>query len=144
MRMRALITLLILAPLAVAHGLGVEARRHGAVVFIEGFFDDDTPAIGAVVKVRDGDRVIAEGVTDPRGAWSFPVPAPGSYRVTLDAGSGHLATATLRITEVEAATDTTRAEYTRTPWLGILTGLAMIAAAAWGARRIKARGSNRP
>lgn len=83
---------------ATAHGVGVEAKLTGDTVRVEGFFDDDTPTAGAKVVVADADgKVIADGTADKNGAWSFPVPPPGKYKVTLDAGEGHLAKTTVTI-----------------------------------------------
>jgi nickel transport protein len=81
-----------------AHGIGVEVKLQGNTVRVEAFFDDDTAASEAKVKVTALDGPFAlQGVTDKEGHWSFPIPAPGKYRVAVDAGSGHLAQTTLTI-----------------------------------------------
>jgi prepilin-type N-terminal cleavage/methylation domain-containing protein/prepilin-type processing-associated H-X9-DG protein len=81
-----------------AHGVGVEAKLKGDSVRVEVFFDDDTPAADAKVSVTAEDgKLVAEGKADAKGLWSFSVPRPGKYRVTADAGGGHLAKTTMTI-----------------------------------------------
>jgi hypothetical protein len=154
--------LLLLAPAAAsAHAVGVEAKLRGTRVAVEAYFDDDTPAADATVKVTpfDGGAVVAEGKTDAKGAWSFPVPAAGKYRVTVDAGGGHIARTTITIpaaatppaTPGEAAPQVGAAEevvsdgLTRAEATGprrLLTaaaGLVVIAGLTWGVRSVMRR-----
>ena len=54
-------------------------------VAVEAWFDDDTPAQAARVRVvRDTGEEVAAGATDDRGTWSFPKPGPGRYRVEVE------------------------------------------------------------
>ena len=73
-----------------AHAVGVDCTVRGDKVEVEGFFDDDSPAQKAKVRVVNAKgELIADGITDEKGRWSFRTPAPGKYQVELDAGAGH-------------------------------------------------------
>ena len=160
---------LLVVPSAVsAHRIGVEARLKGDRVAVEAFFDDDTPAADSkvVVTAEDG-KVVAEGKADAKGMWSFPAPAPGKYKVAVDAGGGHLAKTTITIParpaavpspptpnstsspsgaepEVVISDGPTRAEMTGWwRWLMAGVGLALIGVFAWGFRLL-ARRNGRP
>jgi len=130
---------------ASAHGLGVEAHLKDGRVVVGGFFDDDTAAVNARVWVEDaGQDKVAEGRTDSRGTWSFPAPAPGRYRVTVDAGSGHRTTVSIAIPEAPStggagvvSDGATREEFTRFPWERVALGLALIALVAVGLPRLR-------
>jgi len=153
--------LLAVPSAASAHGIGVEAKLKGHRVAVEAFFDDDTPAADAKVAVtaQDG-KVIAEGKTDAKGTWSFPAPAPGKYKVAVDAGGGHLAKTTLTIPpgvtpnlpetsapaelEVIVSDGPTRAESTgpRRALMAVV-GVAVIGLLTWGVRFATRRKANR-
>ena len=86
----ALLVALLLAPPAGAHALGAECKVIGDRVALEAYYDDDTPARDATVRVEDADKnVVATGHTDREGRWSFARPQPGKYVVVVDAGAGH-------------------------------------------------------
>jgi hypothetical protein len=147
--------LLAVAPAAWAHALHAEAKLKGDTVTVEAFFDDDTPARGAKVAVRDErGREVAAGRTDERGVWSFPRPAAGKYEVVVDAGAGHRSRpAPLTIPtetalgahrpppeEVRVTPGPTRGELTRFPWLRLVLGVLAVgglAALLWLATRGK-------
>jgi hypothetical protein len=85
--------LLLACPAMVfAHAIGLDVKPIGERVRVEAYYDDDTPAQGAKVTVRDGEqRTVAEGRTDDQGVWTFAKPKPGKYTVVVDAGDGHAA-----------------------------------------------------
>jgi hypothetical protein len=121
---------------ALAHALGVACKINGDKVEIEAFYDDDSAANKAKVSVVNvKNEVIASGVTDKDGKWSFATPAPGKYEIRVDAGAGHRAKKVLSVPGVvsepapskQADPEPTRADMTRTPWLKIGIGLAAIA-----------------
>ena len=136
------------------HGLHAEAKLKGDRVTVEAFFDDDTPAGNAQVKVTsaNGDA-IGEGRTDEKGVWSFPRPAPGKYTVVVDGGDGHRNKVTLTIptdatlgtlsakpeeTEIVVTAGPSRSEITRFPWLRAGIGIGAIGCLAvvlWVATR---------
>ena len=88
----ALLAWLLCPGLACAHALVAECTLKGGTVEVVAFYDDDSPAAEAVVKLLDGQKqVVARGRTDARGRWSLPAPAPGEYEVVVDAGAGHRA-----------------------------------------------------
>lgn len=153
-RLLATVFLLVACPLsASAHGIGVEARLKGDRVLIEAFFDDDTPAADAKVAVTDDSgRQLTDGRTDLKGTWSFAAPPAGKYRVTVDAGAGHLAKTTFTIPpkagipaasadspepEVIVSDGPTRATFTGPlKWVLAAIGLGLIAALAFVVRRL--------
>ncbi len=151
----ALSLLLGRADSALAHAVGAECRLLGDKVEVEAYFDDDSPARNAWVTVWDSSKKeIAAGRTDAKGQWGFPVPAPGTYQVAIDAGAGHRTTVRLRVpAENEPKDDPlahpdappgdptplvsdglTREEFTRFPWEKIALGLGLVALAGLLAR----------
>ncbi len=128
---------------AQAHALGVAYAIKGENVEIEAFYDDDSAASKAkVIVVNVKDELIANGITDKTGKWSFATPVPGKYEIRVDAGAGHRAVKTLtipgvapnapppkvaEITDPENADSESRSERTRTPWQKIGIGLSVIA-----------------
>ena len=130
-----LLALLALPAFAHAHAVGVTAKLAGGGVRIEAFFDDDEPAAGANVTVRDAaNSLVAEGTTDAAGAWSFAVPPAGKYTVRVDAGDGHATTTVITVPQVateavaisEGPTREARTGWHR--WAAVAMGLLAIAA----------------
>lgn len=83
---------LMICGTADAHSLFVEAKTENGRVHVEVFFEEDIPAQGARVEVKDmetGD-VVAAGRTDEGGVWECPEPGPGQYRVVAES-AGHRA-----------------------------------------------------
>jgi hypothetical protein len=118
---------------ALAHKLMLTVTVTGDRVRVEAFHDDDTPADGAAVTVRQGDDPpVAEGKTDEKGVWTFARPAPGAYTVRASS-VGHIAREGLTVDRDPVAADPTepasqRDQLTRTPWKNVLIGLGLIAA----------------
>lgn len=82
---------LVSSGVAHAHDLGAEVKIVKGRVVVEAYYDDGTSARGAKVKIHDADRrVVAQGETNKKGVWSFPVPKPGPYEAAVNAGGGHL------------------------------------------------------
>lgn len=139
-----LLTLATARP-APGHALGAECKLRGDRVEVEAYYDDDTPARNAKVRVLDAhDNVVAEGRTDAQGKWSFPKPQPGSYQVAVDAGAGHGTKLKMTVPAGEGAPPAAisegprREEFTRFPWLKVTLGLgaiALFALALWLALR---------
>ncbi len=140
--------LLAFAAGADAHAIDVQVRIEEAGVVVEAYYDDDAPAIEAKAIIFDEDgRAVAEGRTNSQGVWRPGRLPPGRYRVTVDAGDGHLAK---RRFTVPAATDDaaivsdgpTRAETTGARrWLLTAFGLAAIAAGTMALRYFSRRRS---
>lgn len=85
-----LLVALLTAPRADGHALGAECKQNGNRVELEAYYDDDTPARDARVRVEDTDKkVVGEGRTNGNGRWPFAKPAPGKYVIIVDAGAGH-------------------------------------------------------
>jgi nickel transport protein len=125
-----------------AHGLGAECSLKNGNVHVEAFFDDDSPAVNAVVEVRDSqEKSIASGKTDAKGLWSFPAPPAGQYFLVVDAGMGHKKRVEFSIPGITPVKDlsvtseaskktilsgATREELTRFPYLKVGLGLGVI------------------
>jgi hypothetical protein len=137
-----------------AHGLGATCKVQGDRVELEAYYDDDTPAQNARVRVEDELRLlVAEGRTNEQGRWSFARPEPGQYRIAVDAGAGHRTTVALVIPGSDtgsapgSAADSVptpgqpdRDEFTRFPWLRLGLGIAAIAGVggiAWVLLRVR-------
>jgi nickel transport protein len=137
-RFSALLLLLLVTPVARAHALGAEVKLRGNRVEVEAYYSDDTPARDAHVIIHNAaDQVIAEGRTDDRGRWQFPVPPAGRYSVVVDAGAGHRKTVNIAIPNQTSDGETVsegppREEFTRFPWGRVALGLAIIAALGGG------------
>lgn len=156
-RMCAMVSLLALLffglpTVASAHALGAEAKLKDGKVYVEAFFDDDSPAVDAKVHVEDeAKKTVVEGRTDKKGHWSFPSPPAGKYRVIVDAGAGHRASVGMNIpgvppakaepaaetktpsiddnkesSEVVVSEGARRAEFTGIPWLKIGIGFGVL------------------
>ena len=82
---------------AAAHALRVFAAVEGDRVAGYGFFIGGGRPAGAHWTARQGDTLLAEGVTDAGGGFAFAAPGSGDapVTVTIDAGDGHAAVATL-------------------------------------------------
>ncbi|MSU77815.1 MAG: carboxypeptidase regulatory-like domain-containing protein [Gemmataceae bacterium] len=144
----ALAFLSVFAAPALAHRVFIAFAARENHIEIEAFYEDDTPAYTAKVKVVDDDgTTVAEGMTDAKGLWTFPAPKPGTYVVHLDAGAGHRLKKKLTVPLMETKSDVppsanevptpsenssveTRDEQTRTPWARIGLGLAFIGGAS--------------
>ena len=107
--------ILLTPTMAHAHALGVQAKIKDGKVFVEVYYDDDSPAGKAKVKLLKGKDEIAAAVTDAEGRCSFDAPAPGKYEIHADAGAGHNAKTTL----TTASDGPSREEFTSTPRLKI-------------------------
>ncbi len=138
-----------------AHAVGVSCMIRGDKVEVEAYYDDDSPAISAVVQVLDAqEQIVATGITDEKGQWFFARPAPGTYVVKLDAGAGHRAKAKLIVPgvapeppprtmtpKVDAVSE--RARFTQFPWVNVSIGLALIGGgcgAVWIVSKLRRKG----
>ena len=133
--------------LVLAHAMGVEVRLKNNQIHIETFFHDDSPASGALVTIENeaGEKILSEK-TDKEGKLQAPVPLPGKYKIIVNDGAGHLSSTPLIIPKLNPA-DTNnqnilvskspdRNQFIQTPWLGIVVGLATIAALGFIASRL--------
>ena len=132
-----------------AHALHVDCHLRGEKVVVEAYFDDDTPADKAKVRIVDaGGNEIAGGQTDAAGKWSMERPASGRYRVEVNAGGGHFAKQTMVIpgegdigaAPARVSEGPSRQEAARMFWPKLAVGLGAIAGfgiAVWIAARRK-------
>jgi hypothetical protein len=113
---------------AFAHKMYVEAKPLTDHVRVEAYYDDDTPAQEAKIKILKDDAVIAEGRTDEKGVWTCTLP-PGHYSVRAET-LGHAAHGVIevpaRAEEVVPSSDDQRTANTRFPVWRVVIGLAVI------------------
>ncbi len=144
----ALALLIVAVPPAFAHRVLMAFASRGDQIVVEAFFEGDVPAGMAKVKVVDEvNAVVAEGLTDAKGIWTFAAPKSGDYIVHLDAGAGHRARKKLTVPIVERKSESSpikgnakapsdpptvesKEEQTSTPWGSIALGLVIIAGAS--------------
>ncbi len=159
--------ILISSTPALAHRMLLSCTLKADRVIVEVFYDDDTPAQEASVKLGTSEEnVIASGKTDERGNWSCPAPRSGTY-VVWATSVGHKAKGEIVIppkkpssqvsesklvgekkagTENQRSEELTREEQTRTPWVKLAGGLGIIAALLlvfWYVRRRPAQATIR-
>ena len=73
-----------------AHKVNLFAYEEGGIVITESYFGDGTPCREAKITARNGDgTLVAEGVTDEEGAFSFPYGKGGDLHIFLRASLGH-------------------------------------------------------
>jgi len=130
------VALVVVASPAAAHGLGVDAKIVDDRLYIEVFFDDDTPADNATLTLTclAVDLAPLTAKTDDRGRWSIELsalPQAGRYRLFVDAGDGHAVTKVLTIPE-RAATVATEVRLPETDDRAGFTGTARVAGLAGG------------
>jgi hypothetical protein len=113
---------------AFAHKMYVEGKPLTDHVRVEAYYEDDTPAQEAKIKILKDDAVVAEGRTDEKGVWTCVLP-PGHYSVRAET-LGHAANCVIevpvRAEEVVPPSDDQRAANTRFPIWRVALGLAII------------------
>jgi hypothetical protein len=120
--------LCVSAATAEAHGLHVHTELRGNQLRIEAWFDDDTPAEKAKVKIVSEKIVIREGLTDEKGLWFTEALPPGKYQIQVDAGAGHRRDVEFNMTEKDASgtAGPTKGEVKEQQWIGVVAGLLII------------------
>jgi hypothetical protein len=141
-----LVLIFATATVGLAHDLGIEVSLRVDRIDVEVFYDDGSPAAQARIRVINVDQsIVFEGKADPEGRWHCPRPQPGSYLVTANAGDGHRQTVRLIVPETDHSVTQPqgdrRAEFTRTRWRGLMTGLIVIVALAFIYVRLRHFGS---
>jgi hypothetical protein len=113
---------------AFAHKMYVEAKVLTDHIRVEAYYEDDTPAQEAKVKILKDDAVVAEGRTDERGVWTCTLP-PGHYSARAET-LGHAANGEFdvpeRTADVVEPSDDQRAANTSFPVWRVVIGLAII------------------
>ena len=133
--------------LALAHAMGVEVRLKNNQIHIEVFFHDNSPASGALVTIENesGGKIFSEK-SDKEGKLQTPAPLPGKYKILVNDGAGHLSSTPIIIPKTNPAETNNenfliskspdRNQFIQTPWLGMVVGLATIAALGFIASRL--------
>lgn len=129
-----------------AHGISGQCLAHGARVTVQAYFDTDEPAIGAIVRVYNSEgKEVAGGTTDDLGAFTFPHPGIGNYKVVIDAGPEHRAELRLDLAqdryavETQTSTGPSRSTFTGYKLGKIAAGLLVIAILAVLVRQFLSR-----
>lgn len=111
-----------------AHGVFHRIERQEAVVIVAEF-DDGEPMSYADVKVHSpagGKIEYQNGRTDRNGYFAFIPDGPGNWRITVDAGMGHLVDATIAVNESLHAEGKENVGKPYSRWQGIVTGIGFI------------------
>lgn len=83
-----------------AHKVNLFAYEENGTVFTESYFGDGIPCRAAKITAQDENgTVIAEGVTNEEGVFSFPYGKEGDLHLILRAGMGHGARITFATNE---------------------------------------------
>ena len=127
--------------------MGVEVRLKNNQIHIEVFFHDNSPASGALVTIENesGGKIFSEK-SDKEGKLQTPAPLPGKYKILVNDGAGHLSSTPIIIPKTNPAETNNenfliskspdRNQFIQTPWLGMVVGLATIAALGFIASRL--------
>lgn len=95
-RVLVLALLLAAAGTAFAHDVAVWAEVVKGKVHVEAYFSDGAPVGDTPVEVTDaGGKVLLSGRTNAKGVFDFAPPAKTALTITVSAGGGHTASATV-------------------------------------------------
>lgn len=93
------------ASVAQAHKLNIFTYAESGKIFVESYFSDGIIPKDAKVKVSDADgNSILEGVVNAEGSYTFDVPDANKINILVDAGLGHVVTASLEGGEMASVT----------------------------------------
>ncbi len=125
---------------AFAHRMMLEAKVDGEVKIVVGY-EDETPAEGATVRLRNAANVVvAEATTDETGTCTFARPSPGKYLLIAEDDTGHRATLELDLPgRAEDVVETATAPRNR--WAMGAVGVGVILLGSFVGRRFLARKS---
>ena len=88
--------LFLFASIAQAHKLNIFTYAESGKIFVESYFTDGIIPKDAKVKVSDAnDKEILSGVVNAEGSYTFDVPKAEKITIMVDAGLGHVVSATL-------------------------------------------------
>lgn len=130
-----LVVLLLTVSGVVLHALHASVSIKDGRLRVEAFYDDDLPAQRAKVTLSSSDpnsrSDIIRGETDDSGVWEVALPAPGDYKLIVDAGAGHKTTKFVTVATTPPPADgengDDRASLTAFPWTKLLLGITAIA-----------------
>lgn len=93
------------ASVAQAHKLNIFTYVESGKIFVESYFSDGIIPKDAKVKVSDADgNLMLEGVVNEEGSYTFDTPDADTITVMVDAGLGHVVTASLEGGEMTSVT----------------------------------------
>ncbi len=123
--------------LTVPHNLCAKVKIEGTNLRIEAFFDNETPADNAKVKLLSNKKTLQEAMTDERGLCSIPAPGAGNYTIDVNAGGGHRTEVTFTIEAAveEQTAGADKESVFQRRWLGAVVGLVIILLMTYAARR---------
>ncbi len=133
--MALLLTLFIFAFLSAnpavanAHGMSHQILKKDAIV-IAAEYDDGEPVSYAEAKVfsPSGGKIEHQnGRTDKNGRFAFIPDCPGEWKVSIDAGMGHLLEAVFPVDkDMNIDNRTVQSDRALSKWQGVITGLGVI------------------
>jgi hypothetical protein len=92
-----LFAVLLLPDPALAHRMLLTVHAQSDPIRVEVYYDSTAPAQQAHMSVRsETGTIIAQGLSDDHGVWTFPRPAPGTW-IVMGESLGHLARQKLTI-----------------------------------------------
>ncbi|MFT3881457.1 MAG: carboxypeptidase-like regulatory domain-containing protein [Gemmatales bacterium] len=115
---------------SIPHNLCAKVDIQGTNLRIEAWFDNETPADGAKVKLLSNKKTLHEAVTDEKGLCSIPAPGAGNYTIDVNAGGGHRTEITFTIEAAieEQTAGADKESVFQRRWLGAAIGLGVIVA----------------
>lgn len=146
-----ILAVLLMVSHAAAHAIDGRWRIRADKLEVRAFFDDDSPAEDAKVRVLDLEaKQVQEGKTDADGLCVLPLPPAGEYHIVIDAGAGHRKTIEIRVPAAGYPAGSSADDYfgpdqpTSQRWLKAGIGIGVIgvlALAAWVALRRSGKSS---
>lgn len=114
------ISLILLSP-AYAHKISTFGYQEGDMVYTESYFASGNRCKNCTVNViaLDSDRTVAQGRTDSEGVFDFKYTGKESLRITVDAGSGHMGSYTIKPEEDDSVINVPTAPSSGAGGLGI-------------------------
>ncbi len=141
----ALLAVALSADRAEAHAVHVKWKIADTDLVVVAFFDEDMPVEQGEVTLRGTDgEIVATGKTDDTGLWKCPMPAPGTYQLTVRAFGRHEKTVSVEIAGPLGEGDA-RTRPGIWWWIiaGAATAVVVLAFGVWMKRR-SATGSGEP
>ena len=85
----AMLVVLLFSGPALAHKVNLFAYAEGGKIYTESYFSDGKAVEGGKVQVFDSqNQLVAEGVTDNEGLFSFDIPKIDDFNIVINASIG--------------------------------------------------------
>jgi hypothetical protein len=126
----ALLLVLLVPNLALAHSMTVDCRIDGEQLEVRAGFGrtDSRPAANAKVRILNGTKtLVAEGVTDANGIWRTTVPPTGEYRVEVITDNDHEAEVQLTVSAQQSGRPTATSTGGAAQWWPVAVVFGLVA-----------------